>query len=254
MSHLKQKEMRVNPDLFTLYPFLQVLPQEVYINAIMREIKRLARSSDTYSFSLSNVYLSLGDYIYKKYEFHKKKEAKVTDNILQIYDKYLQWYMQQKPTNERVVNGRVKWNQLTQEIMKTGLHPDITVPEWPRAILMNVGKFLYNIIVNDVKIPYGTKSSAPERLIPAFYLLFRNQQMHLTEEIKPHPHLHRTFSELHPETLTFETVLLPTNVPPRPWINTNTGGFLFSKTDFVRDPHMGVRILYVVVGCRSYCI
>ncbi|XP_014471686.1 PREDICTED: DNA-directed RNA polymerase, mitochondrial isoform X2 [Dinoponera quadriceps] len=245
LSHLKQKELRVHPDLSTLHPFLQVLPQEVYVEAVIREIKRLARSSEAYSFSLSSVYLTLGKYIYRNYEFLKKKEARVMDNIIQIYDKYLEWYMRQNSTDAGV-NGRVKWKQLAQEVMKAGLCPEMTVPEWPRYILVNVGKFLYNIIVNDVKIPYGTKPGAPERLIPAFYLLFRNQHVHLTEEIKPHPHLHRLFSESHPETLTFDTVLLPTCIPPRPWINVNTGGFLFSKTDFVRDPYMGASTMYFV--------
>ncbi|XP_011140975.1 DNA-directed RNA polymerase, mitochondrial isoform X2 [Harpegnathos saltator] len=245
LFYLKQKEMREQPELSTLYPFLQVLSQEEYVDAILREIKRLARSSDAYSFSLTFVYLILGKYIYKKYEFHKKKEAKVTDNIIQVYNKYLEWYIQQKPTDVGI-NGRIKWQQLAQEVMKAGLCPDITVPEWPRHILVNIGKFLYSIIVNDVKIPYGIKPGAPERLIPAFYLLFRNQHAYLTEEIKPHPHLHRTFSESHPETLTFETVLLPTYIPPRPWINTNIGGFLFSKTDFIRDPYVGMSSMYFI--------
>lgn len=249
LFHLKQKEMRMHPDLSTLHPFLQVLPQEAYVDAIMREIRRVARSSDAFSISLPYVYFSLGNHIFKKYEFHKKKEAKVTDSIARIYDRYLQWYIRQDP-DERIVNGRVKWQQLAQEVMKAGLCPDMTVPEWPRHVLINVGKFLYNIIVNDVKIPYGTKAGAPERLMPAFYLLFRNQSAYLTEEIKPHPHLHRVFSDSHPETLTFDTVLLPTRVPPRPWINANTGGYLFSRTDFVRDPHMGVRILCAVVNTR----
>lgn len=246
LSHLKQKELRIYPDLSTLFPFLQVLPQETYVDAIIREIKRLSKSSEVYSFSLPFVYLSLGRYIYKKYEFHKKKEARVTDNITQIYDKYLEWYMQQDPADAGV-NGRVKWEQLAQEVMKSGRYPDMTIPEWPRHILVNIGKFLYNIIVNDVKIPYRTKPGVPERLIPAFYLLFRNKQTYLTEEIKPHPYLHKVFSDSHPEMLTFEAILLPMCIPPRPWINTNTGGYLFSKTDFVRDPYVGVRNLCSII-------
>lgn len=239
--------MRVVHDLSTLYPFLQVLPQEAYIDAILREIKLLARSSEAYNFPMSFVYLTLGKYIYKKYEFHKMKETGLTDNIVQIYDKYLEWYTQQDSTD---VNGRIKWQQLTQEVIKVGLNSDMTIPMWPRHILVNIGKFLYNIIVNDVKIPCRTKPGAPERLIPAFYLLFRNQHMYLTEQIKPHPHLYRVFSESHPETLTFDTVLLPMLTPPRPWINVNIGGYLFSKADFVRDSCMEVRILYFIIVTR----
>lgn len=113
------------------------------------------------------------------------------------------------------------------------------VPEWSRNTMINVGKFLYNIIINDVKIPHVSKPDASERQIPAFYLLFRlHSNKFLMEEIKPHPHLHRLYKDSHPETLPFETITLPTYVPPRPWVDVNTGGYLLSKAAFVRDSYM----------------
>lgn len=47
--------------------------------------------------------------------------------------------------------------------------------------------------------------------------------------------------------LTFDTVLLPTCSPPRPWVDVITGGYLFSKAEFVRDPYVGVCIFF----CQS---
>lgn len=68
LSYLKQKETRVQPDMKTLYLFLQALPKEMYVDTILHEIRQLARSSDAYSNSLPYLYLSLGKYIYQKYE------------------------------------------------------------------------------------------------------------------------------------------------------------------------------------------
>lgn len=150
--------------------------------------------------------------------------------------------MRKKPVNS--VNGRVKWQQLAQKANRSGICSEMVVPEWPRNVLLNVGEFLYKIILNDVKISHVSKPDASERQIPAFYLLFRKQTNNfLTEEIKPHPYLHRLYKDSHPETLTFETILLPTCSPPRPWVDIDTGGYLFSKVAFIRDPYMTPTIL-----------
>lgn len=91
--------------------------------------------------------------------------------------------MQQDPIDKNI-NGRIKWQELAQEARKSGICSQMTIPDWPRHILINIGKFLYNIIVNDVKIPYGLKPGVTERQIPAFYLLFRNKNKFLMEEVQ----------------------------------------------------------------------
>lgn len=241
LSYQKQKELMMKPDFKMLHPFLEVLPKKEYINAILREINKLAKLSDSYSTSMTNLYLLLGKYIYKKYQFQRKLKAGVIENSIQIYEKYLEWYMQKKPVDS--VNGRVKWQQLAQMANRSGIYSEMAVPEWPRNVLLNVGEFLYKIILNDVKIPHVSKLDTSERQIPAFYLLFRKQNIILIEEIKPHPYLYRLYKDSHPETLTFETILLPTCSPPRPWVDIDTGGYLFSKVSFIRDPYMTPTIL-----------
>ncbi|XP_018344252.1 PREDICTED: DNA-directed RNA polymerase, mitochondrial isoform X2 [Trachymyrmex septentrionalis] len=238
LTYLKQKETKMKNDLKSLYPFLQVLPKEEYINAIMKEISQLTKFSEGFSYTMTYLYLTLGQYIYKRYEFQRKMKDGVIDNSIQIYKKYLEWYMKKNPA-DRISNGRIKWQQLINDAQKSGVCYELSVPEWSHNTMMNVGKFLYNIIVNDVKISHVSKPGAPERQIPAFYLLFRlHSNKFFMEEIKPHPQLHRFYKDLHSETLSFETILLPTFCPPRPWVNVNTGGYLFSKAAFVRDFYM----------------
>ncbi|KYN05175.1 DNA-directed RNA polymerase, mitochondrial [Cyphomyrmex costatus] len=238
LTYLKQKETKMKTDLKILYPFLQVLPKEEYVKAIMNEINHLTKCSEGFSHSMTHFYLALGMYIYKRYEFQRKMKDGIIDNSIQIYKKYLEWYIKKNPA-DRISNGRIKWQQLVDEAEKSGMCCEMTVPEWSHNTLINVGKFLYNIIVNDVKIPHVPKPGAPERQIPAFYLLFRlHSNKFFMEEIKPHPQLHRLYKDSYSETLSFETILLPTFCPPRPWIDVNTGGYLVSKAAFVRDPYM----------------
>ncbi|XP_018059905.1 PREDICTED: DNA-directed RNA polymerase, mitochondrial isoform X1 [Atta colombica] len=238
LTYLKQKETKMKSDLKILYPFLQVLPKEEYIKAIMNEISHLTKFSEGFSYTVTYLYLRLGQYIYKRYKFHRKMKDGVIDNSIQIYKKYLEWYMKKNPA-DKINNGRIKWQQLIDEARKSNMCCELSVPEWSRNTMINIGKFLYNIIVNDVKIPHVPKLGAPERQIPAFYLLFRlHSNNFFMEEIKPHPQLYRFYKDSHSETLSFETILLPTFSPPRPWVNVNTGGYLFSKAMFVRDFYM----------------
>lgn len=51
-----------------LYPFLEVLDKEYYVDAILREIRQLASGSEIFSSSLKGLYITLGKYIYRKYE------------------------------------------------------------------------------------------------------------------------------------------------------------------------------------------
>jgi len=206
LTYLKQKETKMKNDLNILYPFLQVLPKEEYVNAILKEIDQLTKLSEGYSCTMTHLYLTLGSYIYKRYEFQRKMKNGIIENSIQVYKKYLEWYMQKNPT-DKSSNGRIKWQQLVQETKKSGICCEMMVPEWSRNTMINVGKFLYNIIVNDVKIPHVPKPGAPERQIPAFYLLFRlHSNKFLMEEIKPHPLLHRFYKDSHPETLSFEAI------------------------------------------------
>lgn len=237
LTYLKQKEAK-QTDLKVLYPFLQVLPKEEYVNAIMSEIDQLITFSEGYSSTMTYLYLSLGMFVYKRYEFHRKMKDGIVENSIQVYKKYVEWYMQQNPA-DRSNNGRIKWQELVQKLNRSGISCDMTVPEWSHNTMINIGKFLYNIIVNDVKIPHVPKPGASERQIPAFYLLFRlHSNKWLMEEIKPHPYLHRLYKDSHPETLSFDTISLPTCSPPRPWTDINSGGYLLSKAGFIRDRYM----------------
>lgn len=92
-------------------------------------------------------------------------------------------------------NSRQIWQKLVHENRSSGPSMDITEHIWPNNVLMGVGRFLYNILMQDVKIDVNIlrqklKSKKPN-FMPAFYTLFRNQGRLVKEEVKPHPVLSR---------------------------------------------------------------
>ena len=58
--------------------------------------------------------------------------------------------------------------------------------------------------------------------------------MHLFEEVRPNSFLHRFYRETQPDYINFTVDLLPMVSPPRPWSSLKNGGYLFTKTDFIR--------------------
>ncbi|XP_076753141.1 mitochondrial RNA polymerase [Xylocopa sonorina] len=235
---LKQKECQSQNNLMVLYPFLEVLDKKFYVNAILREIRHIATGSESYSTSLKLLQIGLGKYIYKKYEIETKKRAGIIDKTVSIYSKYLEWYLHpENMVHLNSMNNRIVWQYIEREEAKHGPSLDAIYLNWPIDVIINIGKFLYNIILNDIILqPEFLKGQDLKCSIPAFYTLFRNRGIYLSEQIKPHPFVSKLYKETHLETLTFNSLLLPSYGPPNPWISIYSGGYLITKTDFIRIP------------------
>lgn len=116
---------------------------------------------------------------------YTKQKNGVMDKIIDIYEKYLNWYCQTGPLNTKEgVNSRIAWNKFVYENQHYGASLDKEPIEWPHVVCLNVGKFLYQIIINDIKINtdnHTTNSSICEK--PAFYTLFRSKGKNMIEEV-----------------------------------------------------------------------
>nr|CAD7424016.1 unnamed protein product [Timema monikensis] len=120
---------------------------------------------------------------------------------------------------------------------------------WSNAVLLGVGKFLYNIIMRDIKVDVNiTRTNGKTQvnlkvdpvflclrhLLPAFYTLFRHQGHMLKEEVKPHPVLARLFRGAAQEELIFDVTNVPMLTPPLPWSSVNSGGYLLARANLIR--------------------
>ncbi|XP_043674513.1 DNA-directed RNA polymerase, mitochondrial [Vespula pensylvanica] len=239
VKYLEQKEYDLKSSVFILHPFLKVLPTERYVNIMLHEIRNLSENSQSYTLPLSVLYANIGFLIFREYEIYIKEKNGVVNKIIDIYDKYLNWYCQTGPLNTQLgVNSRIAWSKFIYENQHYGASLDRESIHWPYSVCVNIGKFLYQIIINDIKINTNcqtTNSSICEK--PAFYTLFRSKGKSLVEQIKPHPILHKLYKDTQSNILTFEAAFLPSLCPPRPWISINSGGYAFIKTNFVRTPY-----------------
>lgn len=228
LKYLKQKETKGNRILY-LHPILEKIDKNFFVDTVMREIRQLGMGSEGYSAPLVVLYEDIGRQIYKKFMMQRNKETGVIEQVSRIYMQYIEWYL--NPENDRKSNNRVKWNKVQfEEDNKNPLLSAVNYT-WTKQMLIDIGRFLYHIILNDVK--FKNKATNPNS-IPAFYTLFRTKLYYLVEEVKPHPFVSRLYKDAEIDTLLFPVDLLPSYAPPRPWTTIWKGGYIITPTKFMR--------------------
>lgn len=86
-------------------------------------------------------------------------------------------------------NPRQSWQRHVHHAQERGPSMDIVDQVWPNMTQLGVGRFLFQILMRDVKIDANAlrTNSKTENVVPAFYTLFRNEGKYVKEEVKPHP-------------------------------------------------------------------
>ncbi|XP_046417575.1 DNA-directed RNA polymerase, mitochondrial isoform X1 [Neodiprion fabricii] len=222
-----------------IYPYLKVLDEHHYIDVIAKEIKRLATGSEMFSPSLNTLTRNLGHNIFRKYEIEMKSRYGVSKKIFRIYGKYCDRYL----NGYNGMNTRSIWQNLLHEEIHSGPTTDIQITEWPSTVFGSLGRFLYDIILRDIKIDVNCikNKSKTERYLPAFYTVFRNTRYVITQEIKPHPVLSRIYKQAQLDTLDFDTTDVPSVIPPVPWHTVHHGGYLVAGQKIIRLPYQAVQ-------------
>lgn len=135
-----------------------------------------------------------------RFQIEQKKTNGVLQKVGDIYNDYLQiWEMNRQDQG----NSRQIWQRLVHKHRSMGPSLDINETKWPTNVLAAIGRFLYNILIRDIKIDAfimrrrshkNTEQQQQQQtkkvktnLLPAFYTLFRNHGRFVREEIKPHP-------------------------------------------------------------------
>ncbi|XP_046990509.1 DNA-directed RNA polymerase, mitochondrial [Schistocerca americana] len=216
-----------------LYPFLKILDPDEYTEIIMQEIRKLAEGSETFSPTLSVLHKGIAQQVRARCIIKFREKMGIMNKMEHLYSEYFKWYM--NPVGNPMKNTREKWQYLLYENMEG---PSVCAAEkaWPNNVLNNLGKFLYNIILKDIKIDVNvTKTNSKTRhLLPAFYSLFRYHGRILKEEVKPHPVLSRLFRGAAQADLMFDVTTIPMLCPPVPWTSVSSGGYLVAKANVIR--------------------
>ncbi|KAL3272879.1 hypothetical protein HHI36_014339 [Cryptolaemus montrouzieri] len=242
-----------NRDLFSLSArrgamnnevYLKCIPVEDYVKIIIDEAKKLAEGSETYSPTVNMLYRALGQKVYDRYKVLRKQDTGVLDKILSIHNTYCVHYaashkkLDVLPTSGDNLNSRQKWQWIEHSLKPTGSTLEMDHKAWVPSNLVEIGKFLYHIIMHDLMIDVNCMkpNAKNKKLLPAFYTIFRSQGRIIKEEVKPHPMLSKLYRSSVPETLTFPVSDVPMVCPPLPWTSVDNGGYLITYSDVVRLP------------------
>ncbi|CAB3230717.1 unnamed protein product [Arctia plantaginis] len=222
----------------TLYPYLKVLQVDQFVDLVMGELSKLVDGSETYSPTLKLLQRDLGTQVYHKYQIEQYRHNGTLQKIERIYEKYCEWYVKRESVDNTGLpyNGRQAWQTLIH-LNREGPSMDIEETPWPIEMRQNIGKFLYNIIINDVKIDVNMfKTKGKEKKLPAVYKVHRPWGRLVRLELKPHPVLARLWAGAARRDLRMRAALTPTHAPPAPWARVDRGALLLTHTPLVRMP------------------
>ncbi|XP_046738302.1 DNA-directed RNA polymerase, mitochondrial [Diprion similis] len=215
-----------------IYPYLKVLDEHHYVDIILNEIKRLGTGSEMYSPPLNVLARGAGRRVFQKYMIELHSRHGRSEKAFQIYVKYCDRYL----NGYNGMNARSIWQNIIHEEKRHGPTPNIVIPEWPANVYGIIGRFMYDIILKDIRIDINCMDteSKSEKYLPGFYSVFRNNRLLVTQEVKPHPVLSQIYKEAHLDTIQFRTPHVPTLIPPVPWHNVNFGGYLVACEKIMR--------------------
>uniref|UniRef100_A0A182W7N9 DNA-directed RNA polymerase n=1 Tax=Anopheles minimus TaxID=112268 RepID=A0A182W7N9_9DIPT len=218
-----------------LFPYLKALSVQQFTEILLDEVQMLLEGSDTFSFVISQLHRELGRKVESRYHVEQKRMNGVLGKTCEIYDRYTSVLADGQSSD----NPRQLWQRFVHDMRCTGPSMDIQSVAWPKAAVLGVGKFLYNILRCDLKINVNAtnKTNRKVKLVPAFYTLFRYEAKMAKEQIKPHPVLMKLYRKSQPDTLKFDVNLVPMLCPPQPWSTPRNGGYILAESDLIRLPH-----------------
>ncbi|XP_067622531.1 DNA-directed RNA polymerase, mitochondrial isoform X2 [Eurosta solidaginis] len=235
-------QIRYKPSGFMNYhTYLKAIDTSVYTNILLKEIYKLAEGSETFSPTVGQLYRELGQKVQQRYHIELRKKNGTLEKMEEIYSSYCD-LLHETNTYD---NCRQMWQRLVHGHRSSGPSMDAKYINWPSNVQYGVGRFLYNILMRDIKIDAHIMrqkgKSKQQNILPAFYTLFRNQGRLVKEEVKAHPVLAKLLRTSRQQTLTFDSSLVPMLCPPQPWSTPNNGGYILNKSDLIRLPHQAVQ-------------
>ena len=184
LNTLKNREIVQRGNKMVLFPYLTILKPEDYISVLMREVRNLAMGSEMYSLPFNFLCRQMGVQVFKIYEAKLKNNDGIIDKVSEVYLQYCDWFMKKQDK----CNGRSKWMDLEHRANMQGVTLGSEVPPWQHNVHVNLGKFLFEIIFNDLKLDSNyLKNKKPHghiHTIPAFFKVYRHSGVMLMEEVK----------------------------------------------------------------------
>ncbi|MCJ8737740.1 hypothetical protein PDJAM_G00027500 [Pangasius djambal] len=213
----------------SIYPFLRILRDEDYVNIMLQGLASLPPSGESLLFLAKE----LGNRVHNVYCIQQKSHSQIVEKLGNIYNSYVK--LLGKDTEPCSVLPREQWSTLeAEQTAGPSLLSDDT--PWPHMLVIQLGSFLVDLLVRELKIPNNILNPALEnKLIPVLYHMYTFRSNRQIGFIKPHPILTQIQSEAMETKLTFDSYVMPMLCPPVPWTSAKSGAYLLTPTKLMRS-------------------
>ncbi|XP_031430295.1 DNA-directed RNA polymerase, mitochondrial isoform X1 [Clupea harengus] len=239
MAHSNQKSWRIS-----LYPYLCILDNKEYVDAMLQCVTNMQPSGE----SLLYIAKELGNRVHNKFCIRQKAHSQMADKLAQIYSSYAELLAQDTPASN--VLPRERWTELEAQL---SAGPSLLFDDtpWPHMLVIQLGSFLVDLMVRELKVPSDLISPAPtgRKLIPVLYHMYTFRSNRQVGFIKPHPILLQLQSEAMETRLTFDSYVMPMLCPPVPWTSPKFGAYLLTSTKLMRSVNGAVQHQLMLEKC-----
>ncbi|MCI4383510.1 hypothetical protein PGIGA_G00027250 [Pangasianodon gigas] len=213
----------------SIYPFLRILRDEDYVNVMLQGLASLPPSGESLLFLAKE----LGNRVHNVYCIQQKSHSQIVEKLGNIYNSYVK--LLGKDTEPSSVLPREQWSTMeAEQTAGPSLLSDDT--PWPHMLVIQLGSFLVDLLVRELKIPNNILNPALEnKLIPVLYHMYTFRSNRQIGFIKPHPILTQIQSEAMETKLTFDSYVMPMLCPPVPWTSAKSGAYLLTPTKLMRS-------------------
>lgn len=226
LKSLQNKQKKLNGIL--LIHYMTVMEPEVYVNAMLEEIRKCATFSEFYSPFSFQLFEALGRKIMSQYLHRSNLLDGSFVDFKNCYKKYVDYTM--NPDLIRKYNPREYW----QHLMDNGYYYYFDENKcWPSNILEEIGKDLYEIIALETKFNLNIKELMSYSRQPVISFFYKKHERKTKKEVRVNPLLVKIYENAGSD-IFFEAERLPMLSPPVPWINPNFGGNLLIRNFLVR--------------------
>uniref|UniRef100_A0A8C4WZK8 DNA-directed RNA polymerase n=1 Tax=Eptatretus burgeri TaxID=7764 RepID=A0A8C4WZK8_EPTBU len=211
----------------SIYPFLQLLPEEDYIDIMIMVMTTLPPNGEAMIVFAKD----LGRKVQSRFCIKRKQKLGITALVTKVYDHYVELLASDGKVHNKF--PREYWQELERDLLHWYAygHQDVN---WSDATTMQLGTFLANIMVSGMNIPKNAKNPLQQRLIPAVYHTYNYQSKRKIGFIKPHPMLTQILESDQNSSLIFDAFVMPTYCPPVPWTSPTFGGYIVVPTQLIR--------------------
>ncbi|KAL2089920.1 hypothetical protein ACEWY4_014608 [Coilia grayii] len=240
MSHGGSKSWKIN-----LYPYLCILDDKEYVDAMLQCLANLPPSGETLLFMAKE----LGSRVQNKFCIRQKVHSQMVDKLAQIYGLYVELLAADMPTSNML--PREHWAELEAGLSAGPSLLCETTP-WPNLLLIQLGTFLVDVMVRELKVPSDLLTPAADhKFISALYHMYTFRGNRQIGFIKPHPILTQLKLDAMETSLTFDSYMIPMLCPPVPWTSPKFGAYLLTPTKLMRSPDGAVQHQLMLEKCHE---